>query len=137
VFKEKYIEMIMVDKLKMDNAINNQIKHEHMSWLRLIEFFRQENALLKYRLSELVDSSEDSHFLQTAEYFQNEFLLKDEALKMLIKQLQEYSDLIQNKIKVSPQLILTHNKIRNDILLFGKNYASLSKEFNEKMMETY
>jgi|SRR5690242_3329871 hypothetical protein len=128
--------MMMVDKLKMDNAINNQIKHEHMSWLRMIEFFRQENALLKYRLSELVDSSEDSLFLQTAEYFQNEFLIKDEALKILIRQLQEYSDLIQSKVKISPQLIDTHNKIRNDILMFGKDYASLSKEFNEKMVQT-
>ncbi|HEU5054027.1 MAG TPA: hypothetical protein VFT78_12995 [Hanamia sp.] len=107
-----------------------------MSWLRMIEFFRQENALLKYRLSELVDSSEDSLFLQTAEYFQNEFLIKDEALKILIRQLQEYSDLIQSKVKISPQLIDTHNKIRNDILMFGKDYASLSKEFNEKMVQT-
>lgn len=119
----------------MDNAINNQIKHEHMSWLRLIEFFRQENALLKYRLSEMVDNSEDSLFLQTAEYFQNELLLKDEALKKLIKELQEYSDIIQNKIAVSPQLINNHNKLRSDILEFEEKYATLSKEFNEKMLQ--
>ena len=120
----------------MDNAINNQIKHEHMSWLRLIEFFRQENALLKYRLSEMVDNSEDSLFLQTAEYFQNELLLKDEALKKLIKELQDYSDIIQNKIAISPQLINNHNKLRNDILEFEEKYATLSKEFNETMLQS-
>ena len=122
--------------LKMDIVKNNQIKHEHMSWLRLIEFFRQENALLKYRLSEMVDNSEDSQFLQTAEYFQNEFLLKDEALKKLIKELQDYSDIIQNKPDLSKQLINAHNNLRNDILQFEEKYTLLSKEFNEKMLQS-
>ncbi len=125
------------EKSKMDIAKNNQIKHEHMSWLRLVEFYRQENALLKYRLSEMVDNSEDHQFLQTAEYFQNELLLKDEGLKKLIKELQAYSDIIQNKPAVSPQLIATHNNLRNDILLFEEKYTSLSKEFNEKMLQSY
>jgi hypothetical protein len=122
--------------LKMDIVKNNQIKHEHMSWLRLIEFFRQENALLKYRLSEMVDNNDDSQFLQTAEYFQNEFLLKDEALKKLIKELQDYSDIIQNKPDLSKQLINAHNNLRNDILQFEEKYTLLSKEFNEKMLQS-
>lgn len=130
--------MVMVSEtLKMDIAKNNQIKHEHMSWLRLIEFFRQETALLKYRLSEMVDNSEDHEFLQTAEYFQNELLLKDEALKKLIKELQDYSDIIQNKPAISAQLITTHNRLRDDILRFEEKYTSLSKEFNEKMLQSY
>jgi len=124
------------ETLKMNLAQNNQIKHEHMSWLRLVEFFRQENALLKYRLSEMVDNSDDGRFLQTAEYFQNELLLKDESLKKLIKELQDYSDIIQNKPALSPQLINTHNKLRNDILQFGENYQSLSRDFNETMLQS-
>ena len=125
------------ETLKMDIAKKNQIKHEHMSWLRLIEFFRQETALLKYRLSEMVDNSEDHEFLQTVEYFQNELLLKDEALKKLIKELQDYSDIIQNKPAISAQLITTHNRLRDDILRFEEKYTSLSKEFNEKMLQSY
>lgn len=123
--------------LEMDFAKNIQIKHEHMSWLRLIEFFRQENALLKYRLSEMVDNTEDSQFLQTAEYFQNELLLKDESLKKLIKELQDYSDVIQNKPALSPQLINNHNRLRNDILQFEEKFSHLTKDFNEKMLQSY
>ncbi len=128
---------MVTEKLKMDIAKNNQIKHEHMSWLRLIEFYRQENALLKYRLSEMVDNSEDRHFLQIAEYFQNEFLLKDEALKKLIKELQDYSDILQNIPALSPELIKAHNNLRNNILQFEQKYTSLSKDFNEKMLQSY
>ena len=129
--------MVMYSEiLKMDIVKNNQIKHEHMSWLRLVEFFRQENALLKYRLSEMVDNNDGSQFLQIAEYFQNEFLLKDEALKKLIKELQDYSDIIQNKPDLSKQLINAHNNLRNDILQFEEKYTLLSKEFNEKMLQS-
>lgn len=129
--------VIATEMLEMDFAKNIQIKHEHMSWLRLIEFFRQENALLKYRLSEMVDNTEDSQFLQTAEYFQNELLLKDESLKKLIKELQDYSDVIQNKPALSPQLINNHNRLRNDILQFEEKFSHLTKDFNEKMLQSY
>lgn len=123
------------EKINMDKAINGQIKHELMSWQRLIEFYRQETALLKYRLSELVDNSDDGNFLQIAEYFQNEFLLKDEALKRLIKDLQEYSDIVDNQQKVSPHLIAAHNILRNNIHQFEEKYSRLSTEFNEKMLQ--
>ena len=123
------------EMIKMDKEINGQIKHELMSWLRLVEFYRQENALLKYRLSELVDNSDDNNFLQLAEYFQNEFLLKDESLKRLIKNIQEYSDLVENVEARSSHLLTSHNILRKEILQFEKKYSSLSTDFNEKMLE--
>ena len=128
---------ILAEIIKMDKAKNSQIKHELMSWLRLIEFFRQENALLKYRLSELVDSSDDNNFLQTAEYFQNEFLLKDESLKRLIINLQDYSDLIENCEVLSPHFLNTHNNLRKEIIHFEKKYSNLSTDFNEKMLQSF
>lgn len=128
---------IATEILKMNLAKNIQIKHEQMSWLRLIEFFRQENALLKYRLSEMVDNSEESQFLQTAEHFQNELLLNDELLKKLIKELQDYSDIIQNKPALSTRFINTHNKLRNEILRFEENFSILTRDFNEKMLQSY
>ena len=61
----------------MKSVMNNQFEHEYNAWMRKIEFFSQENALLKYRLSEMVDNNEGNNFLQMAKYFQNELLLKD------------------------------------------------------------
>ena len=121
--------------VKMDKVINGQIKHELSSWLRLIEFFRQENALLKYRLSELVDNNDDRNFLQIAEYFQNEFLLKDERLKRLIKELQDYAELIENGKSELSNHLSAHIRLRKCIHEFQKKYSSLSSEFNEKMLQ--
>lgn len=126
---------MLSELIKMKNGINGQIKHELMSWLRLIEFYRQENALLKYRLSELVDNNDENNFLQVAEHFQNEFLLKDEALKRLIKSLQEYSDMVENAEAISARLLSSHNLLRKEIRQFEKKYSGLSTDFNQKMLQ--
>lgn len=115
---------------------NDQIKHEYTSWQRMLEFFRQENALLKYRLSDLVDNNEQTHFLSLAEYFQNELLLKDETLNRLIKSVSELNAQL-NKITnkhIPDELICRQEKLRNDILQFEKRFLDLSNEFNEKML---
>lgn len=120
----------------MKDTKNNQSVHEHKEWQKDIERLRQENALLKYRLSEMVDKDEENRFLQMAEYFQNELLLKDEMLKKLIKDLQEYSNVIEGKSVLSQEIINTHGKLRDNILEFEKNFKQFSKEFNEKMLES-
>ena len=115
---------------------NDQKKYEYTSWQRMFEFFRQENALLKYRLSDLVDHNEQSHFLSLAEYFQNELLLKDEALNRLIKSVSELNTELNNITDkdIPDELICRQEKLRNDILQFEKKFLDLSSEFNEKML---
>jgi predicted oxidoreductase (fatty acid repression mutant protein) len=84
----------------------------------------------------MVDHNEENHFLQTAEYFQNELLIKDEMLKKLIDELQKYTELIKNNVS-SKKIIPMHNKLRNEIIIFQKDYLVLSKNFNEKMLKIF
>jgi len=123
-------------KISMKVLQSDQIKYEYTSWQRILEFFRQENALLKYRLSDLVDHNEQRHFLSIAEYFQNELLLKDEALNQLIKSVSELNAEL-NKITdkdIPDELLSRQEKLRNDILQFEKKFLDLSNKFNEKML---
>ena len=126
-----------IENQRMDILKNNQIEQEHKSWRRTIEFLRQENALLKYRLSEMVDHNEENHFLQTAEYFQNELLIKDDMLKKLIDELQRYTEILKNNDSSSEKIIPIHRKLRNEITLFQKEYLVLCKDFNEKMLKIF
>ncbi len=106
-----------------------------MSWLRLIEFYRQENALLKYRLSELVDSSEDKKFLQRAERFQNEFLLEDDTLKTLLRNVRQYLDWLEDGNENAPDILNNHHILRDEILRFEKNFIRISAAFNQTMLQ--
>ena len=121
----------------MKIVINNQIEHEHKACRRSLEFFKQENALLKYRLSEIVDSNEESGFLQLAEYFQNELLLKDEKLNKLINELHQISDQfreLENFKGMPEKLLLIQDQFRRDMLDFENSFLLLSKDFNKKML---
>ncbi len=122
----------------MKTTIQSQFEQEHKAWERSLEFFRQENALLKYRLSEMVDDNEENKFLQIAEHFQNELLLKDEMLNKLIKDLQKFSGKFngfQNGKAISHKIIIAQDNFRNQILKFENNFLHLSKEFNERMLQ--
>ncbi|HEY8657975.1 MAG TPA: hypothetical protein VIL78_03000 [Hanamia sp.] len=123
----------------MKFAKNNQFEHEHKAWQRSLEFFKQENALLKYRLSEMVDNNEEDVFLQLAEYFQNQLILKDEILNKLIKELHQFSEKFQelhNNEKLSENMVDQHDKFRKDILQFEKKFLAHSNDFNERMLQS-
>ena len=128
---------LILKYIKMKIVINNQIEHEHKACRRSLEFFKQENALLKYRLSEIVDSNEESGFLQLAEYFQNELLLKDEKLNKLINELHQISDQfreLENFKGMPEKLLLIQDQFRRDMLDFENSFLLLSKDFNKKML---
>ena len=61
----------------------DQFHHEIKTWVRLLDFFKQENTFLKNRLAEVVDYRADKEFLALAEQFQNKFIIKDEHIDEL------------------------------------------------------
>jgi len=122
----------------MKGSFQNQFEHEYKSWQSDLELFRQKNVLLKYRLSETVDNNEGNHFLQMAEYFQNELLLKDEDLKKLISNVREFLielSEIKNKKEFKNEWIQKREKMRKNILIFKKEFLNLSNEFNKRMAQ--
>jgi hypothetical protein len=113
-----------------------QFEHENQAWERSLEFFKQENILLKYRLSEMVDNIEENNFLQMAEYFQNELLMKDEILNELTKCLQELSGKIPggNGEQGAKRKNCKRDGLRQDILQFEKKFLVFAKDFNERLI---
>ena len=120
----------------MKSENQNQFVQEHTEWHRRLEFIAQENALLKYRLSEMVDVSEDKEFLQLAENFQNKLLLKDEKLDKLIKDLKAISTVFKeiNDPKEKEGLISQHNDLRKHISQFAEQFLHFTNQFNKKML---
>ena len=123
----------------MTNEKNNQLMQEHEAWKRSLEFYKQENALLKYRLSDMVDQSEGDYFLQTAEYFHNEFLLKDEWLVRLSHSLhstQEALHATPDKTQPEDKRHFLQNELRQQIWQFERDFIQLSNEFNQKVLKS-
>ena len=124
--------------IKDHSSISGQYRHEHLTWLRILDFIRQENAMLKTRLSQALDYKTDQDFLNIAEHFQNRFVLKDDCideLKRDIKLLERSFERTapENNIPVDADLKAMHTKLRNEMEAFELNFIQLKNQFNRHL----
>jgi len=120
---------------RIKNLGVDQYLHENMTWQRTLDFYLQENAFLKTRLSHVLDNDTDKDFIAKAEYFQNGFIHNDECMKDLqtdialsqrmIKEIMDGRSQDENKV------FQKHKKLRNEVGYFEKNFANLRNEFNQ------
>lgn len=115
--------------------ILEQFHHENMTWLRSIDFFKQENSYLKTRLAEVVDSTSDKDFLAQAEHFQNQFIIKDEFLDELRHDVNEQERNLSGKNKgrevcIEECVKNRQQNLRGQMEYLEKDFTSLRNEFN-------
>ena len=116
----------------------DQYHHENKTWIRMLNFFKQENSYLKNHLSVVLDHSTDKNFLALAEQFQNKFILKDEFIDELQhdinRQEMNLSDTGENNMDV--KLTKRQEKLRNEMEFFEKDFNNLKNEFNKYLSTT-
>ena len=126
----------------MTNNYFSKLDHycqEYLSWERMLDFFKQENAFLKTRLSQVVDKKTDKDFLAYAEHFQNQFIIKDEFIDELNHDVREMQDICARDMKMlknnpDKKTEGRHNKLRNEIEFLEKNFTQLKNEFNKYIL---
>lgn len=111
----------------------DQFHHENQTWVRLLEFFKQENYFMKNRLSEVLDHHVDKNFLALAEQFQNKFILKDEYIDELRHDINTHDQFLNNLPAgtLDNKLVKTQGKLRNEMEYFEKDFNMLKSEFNK------
>jgi len=112
-----------------------QFLQECSGWLRLLDFFKQENSYLKTRLSFVVDHKAEADFLTWAEQFQNRFILKDEFITEIALDVKRQEILLAEtavkKILTEEQLSKKQQKLRNEIEYLEKDFSVTKNEFNK------
>lgn len=112
-----------------------QFLQECAGWIRLLDFFKQENIYLKTRLSAVVDHKAETDFLPLAEQFQSEFILKDEFIKEITldvkKQQAMLTDLALKNIPAEEKLNKQQQKLRNEIEFLEKDFSVNKNQFNK------
>ncbi|MEO7048846.1 MAG: hypothetical protein ABI091_26325 [Ferruginibacter sp.] len=111
----------------------DQFRHENKTWCRLLDFFKEENTILKTRLSEVLDRSSDKEFLAMAELFQNKFIIKDEYIDELLNDINKQEDELGKTGDALPgkTLIKHQEKLRNEMEYFEKDFNTLKNGFNK------
>ena len=109
-----------------------QFVHENKTWLRLLEFFKQENTVLKNRLAEVLDHKNNKEFLALAEHFQNMFIIKDEFIDELRHDVNGQVQVLTGKDKpvLDQKIVKKQEKLRNEMEYMETDFSKLKNEFN-------
>lgn len=112
--------------------------HENQTWGRALDYYLQENAYLKTRLSQVVDRNTDKIFVAQAEIFNNNFIQNDEYIRDLKNDVSASELLIKKALGGTPtdeeKIFQKQRKLRNEIDHFEKKFASLIEEFNKYLL---
>lgn len=123
-------------EIKISGA--DQFMHEILTWERTLDFYKQENAFLKTRLSQVVDNNTDKSFLNLAEHFNNRFVLTDEYIKELIRDIRMQKELVKQSIlgnNLQDELMNgLQKKLRAAMEHFEKEISKIKNEFNKKLV---
>lgn len=110
------------------SATLDQFHFENMTWTRSLEFFKQENAHLKDKLTEVVDKTSDKDFLAQAEHFQNQFIIKDEFIDELKHEVNEQAKMIREQSHRN--FDASQDKLREQMLYLEKDFVELRNDFH-------
>ena len=116
-----------------------QFHHESKTWVRSLDYFKQENTFLKNRLSEVVDQKTDKEFLALAEQFQNRFILKDEFIDELRHDVNAQEKLLKDSFimgltALNEKTVKKQIKLRNEMEYLEKDFSQLKNEFNKYLV---
>jgi len=122
------------DSLKL-----GQLKWEIGVMQRTLYFIRDENIHFKTRLCEMLVTSFNNNQLDHIETFQNRFIMLDELIAMLMKQINEVNKSIANgtsEVKEPVERINTMvSRVAANIDLAEERFKKLKLEFNSYLFK--
>ena len=127
-------------KTGIKNAAIEGFLQENIAWERAFDAHLQENAFLKTRLSQVVDLNNDNSFIAFAERLQTSFIDMDDCIKDLKKDIIDSQKMLRSsngqQYLNEDKLVKKHQKMRNEIGYFEKNFMALKDEFNQYIIQS-
>ena len=109
------------------------LEAEYKRWEILLSSLKNENTFLMLKLSEVLDGKVDKEFILKAEYFQNEFIVKDGYIKDMENDIKDELQLISGlkDEKTSTKILRRYEKLKNEITYLERNFSNLRIQFNK------
>lgn len=113
-----------------------QFHQENSTWLRTLDFMEQENAYMKNRLSKVLDGYLNRDLLDWAESYQNQIILKEEAIDLLKQDItaQEkrlVSEYLFDGQQLKDEIVKSQVQLRSQMNYMEDDFFTMKKAFNE------
>ncbi|MEO7120152.1 MAG: hypothetical protein ABIY62_03605 [Ginsengibacter sp.] len=133
------MENILIKELskekRMDQLKRAQLEHECNTLRRSLLFLKEENIVLKNRLSEILKDSFDKNLLEQAELFHNDFIRKDARIHLLRNDLAGLYNLlakiINNEKDTSLEIDARLGELRNNTNIAENQFIKMQSDFNK------
>jgi hypothetical protein len=112
---------------------SSQYLYEINAWVRLIEFFNQENTHMKNRLSVVIEGIYNKEHVAMAEHFQNQFIVKDDVYDHMLHDLNKQAEKWQQNTICPPilnDLKKSHTNLCHQIESLEREQAVIRKDYN-------
>jgi len=119
-----------------------QLQHQSDSWKRDLGFVVEENIALKNRLAEIVAGDQGTpELLERIEAYQNEFIFKDDAIRLIFSEIKEWDKLLFKEQyldgnETKRKLLPMQKRLSRAVESFINEFSKLKFDFNNYMSET-
>ncbi len=108
---------------------------KHLDYLNRLEFYTEEIAILKERLSEVTAKNTDKEVLKQVEHFQNQFIIQLNNIDELKHNIKIHENELQMEVAKNPtavdhRKVIVDDKTQDFMRYFEQNFNELRKEFN-------
>ncbi|HEY5406512.1 MAG TPA: hypothetical protein VIJ92_05485 [Ginsengibacter sp.] len=123
----------------MDLQKRGQLQHECKTLRRLLAFLKEENVLLKNRLSDILKDSFDKNLLGEAERFHNASIREDERMHLLRNDLASLESVlattVHGKENINGEIDAMLRELRNNINIAENQFLKMQSDFNKYFYE--
>lgn len=111
---------------------------DHKLWMNEMKFYKEELALLRDQLGEVINKNTDKEAMAQGEHFQNQFIRQNEVADTLTHDIRVREDALVKYAKENQTAIEhtyfddqkeDHDTIRERMDIFKKIYSDLKAEF--------
>jgi len=109
--------------------------HEHLEWLKSIEFYEGEFDILEKRLEEIVSKNNGAEAMAGVEHFQNQFMIQRNNMDELKHSINEHTGKVSDDAKkhmgkIEAGSLGEHNQLKDRFQTLEKIVNDLRHEFN-------
>jgi hypothetical protein len=133
IMKSNMVQKVTYMKEPASKA--KQMQSDCESWKKMLETLVHENVNLKTQLAHMLKANRLANgSVETAEQFQNQFMLTDDVVSLARRDVSAQDKLLQHALPgngvLSKEVIRQHNRLRKELIKIEKAFQQLKGRFH-------